>query len=171
MKKRVAALLIVPCLICSFLSACVPDKPVSVTGYADEKRRQYQLEHDAQMRAEFASSKLHEYSVELTRTIFTALFPEKDISNYMIDVTKDRPDEKEIEDVSDERAAELFRTGNFTVSILSGEGVGLLTNEERDAIMQEFAERKFTVVLNLSGYWEDDYITDGEIHIEPIPMY
>ncbi|MBP5606329.1 MAG: hypothetical protein J6X60_12455 [Ruminiclostridium sp.] len=171
MKKKVTALLVVSSLVCLLFSACVPEKPVSVTEFADEEQRLYQLKHDAEMRAKFASSKLHEYSVSFTETIFTTLFPEKDILDYKIDVTKDSPDDEEIEEVSDERAAELFRTGNFTVSILSNEGTDPLTNTERDMIMQAFAERKFTVVLNLSGYWEDDYITDGEIHTEPKPMY
>ena len=170
-RKHLTALLLISCLACMSLCACEPEKPAVTTEFADEAQRREQLAYDAEMRRRFASSKLREYAVGLTETIFKELFPEKDIGNYEIDVSKDRPDEEEVSEVSDERAAELFRTGNFTVSILSREGTDLLTDAERDAIMQAFAERKFTVVISLTGFWEDDIITHGEIHIEPRPMY
>ena len=99
------------------------------------------------------------------------LFPDKNIDDYEIDVTKEDPTEEETEESDKERMAELFRTGNFTVSVLSKDGVPVFSTDERDLLMTAFAKLQFTAVINLSGFWEDDYIIEGEIHTEPRPMY
>ena len=53
----------------------------------------------------------------------------------LIDVTKKVPTEEETEESDKERIAELFRTGNFTVSVLSKDGVPFFSTDERNLLM------------------------------------
>ncbi len=52
----------------------------------------------------------------------------------LIDVTKENPSEEETEESDKERIAELFRTGNFTVSVLSKDGVPSFSTDERELL-------------------------------------
>lgn len=167
--RRICALAIIICILCG--GACGCEKDTGPVGYTQDEERVNKLRYQAEQRKKFAGSELHDYAVDLTRKIFTKLFPDKNIDDYEIDVTKENPTEEETEESDKERIAELFRTGNFTVSVLSKDGVPSFSTDERDLLMKAFAELQFTAVINLSGFWEDDYIIEGEIHTEPRPMY
>ena len=167
--RRICASLIIIFILSGGSCSCEKD-PGSV-GYTQDEERVNKLRYQAEQRKKFAGSDLHDYAVELTRKTFTELFPDKNTDDYEIDVTKEDPTEEETEESDKERIAELFRTGNFTVSVLSKDGVPSFSTDERDRLMTAFAELRFTVVINLSGFWEDDYIIEGEIHTVPRPMY
>lgn len=174
MHKRIIAACLIGLLAMAVLCACEPEDPARIAAASSERaEREERIRFEAVQRGKFADSDLRKFAEQYTVDVFREIFPDKDPADYDISVSKNAPTVEETAELNgdEEHAFELFRTGNFMINFIKHDNVPIMTNEERDVIMKAFADRKFTCVIILSNFWEDDYIIDGEIHIDPRPMY
>lgn len=174
MIKRIISACLIVMLTMTALCACVPEDPAKIAAASSERaEREERKRFEAEQRGKFAGSDLRKYAEQYTVDVFKEIFPDKDPADYDISVSKDAPtiEETAVLNGDYDLAFEMFRTGNFMINFINHDNVPIMTNEERDTIMKAFADRKFTCVIILSNFWEDDYIVDGEIHIDPRPMY
>ena len=128
---------------------------------------------NARRRGKFAWSELHGYAVTYFTDRLKELFPERSIGNFEVLVTYNVPtdDMPEPFNGDTDRAFEQLRTSDFTVEILHSEAGQDITFDENNAIMQALADKRFTVHLIFAEFNEWNYLTDGEIHSEPMPGY
>lgn len=175
---RIKALMIIPLLAaCVMLPAC-GDNPPAESGTSetilspDEEAWRAEARENARKRGEFKESELLGFSQSYMRELFTELFPERDIAHTEFLIYKDLIEDAELEPVTDsDRALALFCTGDFRMSFEFPEGEGMFDSDEIDLIMQALSERGFTIWLDFGDRNWDYYLTDGEIHKEPVPMY
>ena len=174
MKNTIKILL--TAVLCLLLSGCGQETPSQSGTTAPDPVLDSVIERNrdaARRRGEFAESELHEYAVSYFTDLLTELFPERDIGNFEVSVMDNVPSDEMLEPLNgdNDRAFELLRTSNFDVEITHTDDEPDLTYDERDAIMQALADKRFTVHLIFAEFYEWDYITDGEIRSEPIPGY
>ncbi|MBR4344608.1 MAG: hypothetical protein IKP88_18225 [Lachnospiraceae bacterium] len=171
MKRYVALIISVMCLA---LCACnkTPTEDNTVT-LSPEEQEKYDKLHEARMRrVDFENSELKTYSENYILDIVKDVFPDKNTDSIKIVIQKEFPTEEDIKALGGDtdKAFELFKTGDFTISVTQLDYSPFFTEEERVQFMDALGERGFTAHVEM-GYYEYAYLVNGEVHLEPKPMY
>ncbi|MBR5091542.1 MAG: hypothetical protein IK093_19135 [Ruminiclostridium sp.] len=161
------------CLLCLALGGCDQNPPADTAEDPFWAEHRAKAQDNARRREEFARSELHAYVVSYFTDLLTELFPERNIGNFEIIIIDDAPADELLEPLNGDTdmAFELMRTANFGIEINHSKKEPEITFDERAAIMNALAEKKFTVELFFDEFNDWNYITDGEIEIQPIPGY
>ncbi len=171
-KKR----LVIPVLFISvILSVCAcgnePPAAGSMSG-ADDQARKERLQEAAELRRQFDKSELKDYTIDHLQKLFEKTYPEIDISELVFDVYKTRPAQEEVEalDGDEDKAFELMRKADFTITITRADGSPAMDYNDRMLFLNALGMEGFTADLEL-GYYEYEKIVDGEVEVTPKPMY
>ncbi len=169
MKK---ILTLISCFIFALCVGCGEDKPshdelIEQIGAANRAK--------AERQQKFEQSAMHTIYMFHSENIINAALPDRN-GDIEISIKKDAPEDKEFAEpngdpeVAYEEGYELFKSGNFNVSLTPPDGAAPFTEDEKTAVMQAFSEKGFTVHIYFYGDSTNKYyLTNGEIHIEPIP--
>lgn len=130
----------------------------------------------AEARIKFEQSDLNLIYTDLARSVFDKALPDR--KNFEIEVRKNVPSEAELNfqngdpEQAYDAAFELFKISGCHISLLKTEPDTELTDDEKRAVMQEFADRGYEYIYVYFPHDYHDveyYIQNGEIHIDPIP--
>lgn len=170
MKRPLKAAAIFAAL-CLALGGCEQNSPAVTTEDPFWAEHRAKAQDNARRREEFAKSEFHEYVVNYFTDLLKELFPKRNIKNFEIIISVDTASDEMLKPLNGDmdRAFELLRTAELDIEISHSKKEPDITFDERRAIMEALAEKKFTIELYFEEFNDWNYITDGEIEILPIP--
>lgn len=139
---------------------------------AEEEARRERLQEAAELRAKLQKSELKTYTLNYLQALFAEVYPDVNLSGVEFAIEKNKPTQEEVDPLNgdEEKAFQLMRDADFTISIMKSDGTPCIPQEERKAFLNALGERGFTAHVEL-GFYEYEYIVGGEVHVEPKPMY